>query len=165
MLNVALTGNIAAGKSTVVAHFQHWGATIIDADALAREAQAPGGEVLAAIAGRFGADVLAPDGTLDRGIHEPLVNAPVFDEAAFSIFLVGRLAAIEPMYGAPLARDFCLVEAGAILQLLMLAAPAHAIGLCPVGRLEFEPVASALGLQESDFLAHSLLGGSEGTKR
>jgi len=66
VLNVALTGNIAAGKSTVVDLFQRWGATIIDADALAREAQAPGGEVLAAIAGRFGADVLAPDGTLDR---------------------------------------------------------------------------------------------------
>src|SRR2546425_7976536 len=58
VLNVALTGNIAAGKSTVVDLFQRWGATIIDADALAREAQAPGGEVLAAIAGRFGADVL-----------------------------------------------------------------------------------------------------------
>src|SRR2546428_334991 len=66
MLNVALTGNIAAGKSTVVDLFQRWGATIIDADALAREAQAPGGEVLAAIAGRFGADVLASDGSLDR---------------------------------------------------------------------------------------------------
>src|SRR5881398_76023 len=66
MLNVALTGNIAAGKSTVVDLFQRWGATIIDADVLAREAQAPGGEVLAAIAGRFGADVLAADGSLDR---------------------------------------------------------------------------------------------------
>lgn len=66
MLNVALTGNIAAGKSTVVALFQRWGATVIDADVLAREAQAPGGEVIAAIAGRFGADVLAPDGSLDR---------------------------------------------------------------------------------------------------
>ena len=66
MLNVALTGNIAAGKSTVVDLFRRWGATIIDADALAREAQAPGGEVLAAIAGRFGADVLAPDGKIGR---------------------------------------------------------------------------------------------------
>ncbi len=66
MLSVALTGNIAAGKSTVVDYFRRWGATIIDADALAREAQAPGGEVLAAIVRRFGADVLAPDGTLDR---------------------------------------------------------------------------------------------------
>src|SRR5207253_2204909 len=66
MLNVALTGNIAAGKSTVVELFRGWGATIIDADELARQAQAPGGEVLAAIAQRFGSDVLAPDGSLDR---------------------------------------------------------------------------------------------------
>jgi dephospho-CoA kinase len=66
MLNIALTGNIASGKSTVVDLFKKWGATIIDADALAREAQAPGSAVLAAIAGRFGADVLSPDGSLDR---------------------------------------------------------------------------------------------------
>ena len=66
MLNVALTGNIAAGKSTVVELFRTWGATVIDADALAHDAQAPGSAVLAAIAGRFGADVLAQDGTLDR---------------------------------------------------------------------------------------------------
>jgi len=67
MLNVALTGNIAAGKSTVVDLFKNWGATIIDADVLAREAQAPGSTVLAAIARRFGSDVLAGDGSLDRG--------------------------------------------------------------------------------------------------
>src|SRR6266704_178683 len=48
MLNVALTGIIASGKSTVVDPFRRWGATIIDADVLVREAQAPGGEVLAA---------------------------------------------------------------------------------------------------------------------
>ena len=66
MLNVALTGNIASGKSTVVDLFKKWGATVIDADVLAREAQAPGGAVLAAIARRFGADVLASDGSLDR---------------------------------------------------------------------------------------------------
>jgi dephospho-CoA kinase len=66
VLNVALTGNIAAGKSTVVDLFRRWGATIIDADELVRQAQAPGGEVLAAIVRRFGPDVLAPDGSLDR---------------------------------------------------------------------------------------------------
>ena len=66
MLNVALTGNIAAGKSTVVDLFRKWGATIIDADELAREAEAPGTEVLAAIVRRFGGDVLRPDGGLDR---------------------------------------------------------------------------------------------------
>ncbi|HEY6809313.1 MAG TPA: dephospho-CoA kinase [Gemmatimonadales bacterium] len=66
MLNVGLTGNIAAGKSTVVDLFRAWGATVIDADALAREAEAPGSEVLAAIARRFGRDVLTADGALDR---------------------------------------------------------------------------------------------------
>jgi dephospho-CoA kinase len=66
MLNVALTGNIAAGKSAVVDLFRRWGATIIDADELAREAQAPGSEVLAAIVHRFGSNVLAADGALDR---------------------------------------------------------------------------------------------------
>jgi dephospho-CoA kinase len=66
MLNVALTGNIASGKSTVVELFRDWGATVVDADELTREAQAPGSAVLAAIAGRFGADVLNPDGSLDR---------------------------------------------------------------------------------------------------
>ena len=66
MLNVALTGNIAAGKSEVVRHFARWGATVIDADQLAREAQAPGTEVLRAIVQRFGREVLAADGTLDR---------------------------------------------------------------------------------------------------
>ncbi|HEX4633197.1 MAG TPA: dephospho-CoA kinase [Gemmatimonadales bacterium] len=66
MLNIGLTGNIAAGKSTVVDLFRSWGATIIDADQLAREAQAPGTEVLTAIVRRFGRDVLNPDGSLDR---------------------------------------------------------------------------------------------------
>ena len=66
MLNVALTGNIAAGKSEVVRRFAEWGATVIDADQLAREAQAPGTEVLRSIVQRFGKEVLRPDGTLDR---------------------------------------------------------------------------------------------------
>jgi dephospho-CoA kinase len=66
MLNVALTGNIAAGKSTVVDYFRRWGATVIDADVLVREVQAPGTPVLAAIVKRFGREVLQPDGALDR---------------------------------------------------------------------------------------------------
>ena len=66
MLNVALTGNIAAGKSTVVELFRRWGATIIDADQLVREAQRPGSEVMQAIAVRFGRDVILPGGELDR---------------------------------------------------------------------------------------------------
>ena len=81
MLNVALTGNIAAGKSTVVDLFHQWGATVIDADELAREAQAPGTAVLAAIAKRFGAEVLQPDGSLDRAALRAKV---LRDEAALA---------------------------------------------------------------------------------
>jgi dephospho-CoA kinase len=66
VLNVALTGNVAAGKSTVTALFRRWGAWIIDADALAREAVLPGTPALVAIAARFGADLILPDGSLDR---------------------------------------------------------------------------------------------------
>src|ERR1700694_2989749 len=66
MLSVALTGNIGAGKTTVVGLFRRWGATIIDADQLVREAQAPGQPVLKEIAARFGAEVIRADGTLDR---------------------------------------------------------------------------------------------------
>jgi dephospho-CoA kinase len=66
MLNVALTGNIAAGKSSVAALFRAWGATLIDADQLVREVQAPGSPVLAAIGERFGADLIDAGGRLDR---------------------------------------------------------------------------------------------------
>ncbi len=66
MLNVALTGNVASGKSTVASLFAGWGAALIDADLLVREVQAPGTPVLLAIARRFGTGVLRPDGSLDR---------------------------------------------------------------------------------------------------
>jgi dephospho-CoA kinase len=66
VLTVALTGNVASGKSTVLALFERWGAAVIDADGLAREAVAPGSPALAAILARFGADLALPDGSLDR---------------------------------------------------------------------------------------------------
>jgi dephospho-CoA kinase len=73
MLNVALTGNIAAGKSAVADLFRRWGATVLDADAIVREVQTPGGPVLRAIAERFGAGVVGPDGSLDRPALRRLV--------------------------------------------------------------------------------------------
>jgi dephospho-CoA kinase len=73
MLNVALTGNIAAGKSTVAALFRQWGATLIDADQLVREVQSPGSPVLAAIGRRFGAELIDASGRLDRDALRRLV--------------------------------------------------------------------------------------------
>ena len=75
MLSVALTGNIGAGKSTVAELFKRWGATVIDADQLVREAQAPGQPVLAKIVSRFGKELLRADGTLDRAVLRAMVLA------------------------------------------------------------------------------------------
>jgi dephospho-CoA kinase len=75
VLNVGLTGNIAAGKSAVVELFRQWGATIIDADQIVREVQAPGSAILHAIAERFGAGVIRDDGSLDRPALRGLVMA------------------------------------------------------------------------------------------
>lgn len=63
---VALTGGVAAGKSTVAQRFAALGVPIHDADVAAREVIEPGSEGLAAIVTALGADVLAADGTLDR---------------------------------------------------------------------------------------------------
>lgn len=66
MLNVALTGNIASGKSTVARLFAEWGATVIDADEIVRTLQRPGTPSFHGIVARFGLGVVAKDGTLDR---------------------------------------------------------------------------------------------------
>jgi dephospho-CoA kinase len=66
MIQVALTGNIAAGKSTVARHFADWGAIVIDADAIVHDLQQPGQPVLAAMVRRFGPGILRADGALDR---------------------------------------------------------------------------------------------------
>jgi dephospho-CoA kinase len=63
---VGLTGGIGAGKSTVAALLAARGAVVIDADAIAREVVEPGEPALAALAERFGTDILTPDGRLDR---------------------------------------------------------------------------------------------------
>jgi len=70
---VALTGNVAAGKSTVAGWWRAWGGIVIEADELVREVQAPGSPVLAAIHARFGDGVIRPDGTLDRAALRRIV--------------------------------------------------------------------------------------------
>lgn len=70
---IGLTGGIAAGKSVVSARLAERGATIIDADLLARDAVAVGSPGLAAVRQRFGDAVLAADGSLDRGALGALV--------------------------------------------------------------------------------------------
>lgn len=63
---LALTGGIAAGKSTISRMLQEHGALIVDADAIVREVQAPGSPVLDEIADAFGREMIDADGALDR---------------------------------------------------------------------------------------------------
>lgn len=78
MLRVGLTGGIGSGKSTVSELLAAHGAVVIDYDVLAREAVEPGSPGIEAIAERFGPEVIAPDGTLDR----PALAAIVFNDPA-----------------------------------------------------------------------------------
>jgi dephospho-CoA kinase len=72
---VGLTGGIASGKSTFAEALRARGVPVVDADALARAAVAPGSPALAEIARAFGPAVLAPDGGLDRKRMAALVFA------------------------------------------------------------------------------------------
>ena len=75
MVKIALTGGIATGKSYVLDRFRRLGVPCLDADELAHGVTAAGTVATAAIAERFGADVLAPDGSVDRHKLGPIVFA------------------------------------------------------------------------------------------
>jgi dephospho-CoA kinase len=78
-VRVGLTGGIASGKSTVAAILVERGAVLIDGDALAREVVARGTPGLAQVVEAFGADLLTPEGDLDRAALGRIVFS---DEAA-----------------------------------------------------------------------------------
>lgn len=104
LLRVALTGGIATGKSYVLARIAARGVPTIDADALAREAVAPGGPALGAVVDRFGAGVLTADGSLDR----KALAALVFRDAGARADLE-RI--VHPVVRAAMDRWFASIDA------------------------------------------------------
>jgi len=119
MLRVGLTGGIGSGKSTVASLLKERGATVIDADAIARQVVEPGQPALAALVAEFGDEILREDGTLNRGelarvaFHDPeatarlngIMHPAIKAETARLIDLAGRDAIV--IHDMPL-----LVETG-----------------------------------------------------
>ncbi|WP_327356203.1 non-ribosomal peptide synthetase [Streptomyces sp. NBC_01304] len=102
---------------------------------------------------------LTTGATIDPGVHTP-DNQLIADSAAFTLLFVARRSAIEPLYGSR-ARDFCLIEAGLMAQLLDSAAPELGLGLCQVGVLHpTEALRTALALDDDHEVLHGMLGGS-----
>lgn len=105
---IGLTGGIAAGKSSVAARLRGLGALIIDADAIVRELQEPGGAALEGIVEAFGESMLTPDGRLDRAALGALVFG---DEGARE-----RLNAIvHPLVREEAARRIDAAPAGTVI--------------------------------------------------
>lgn len=66
MITLGITGRSGCGKSTVTAVFAQHGVPLADADQISREILLPGSPLLPVLTERFGADILNPDGSLDR---------------------------------------------------------------------------------------------------
>ena len=100
---IGLTGNIAAGKSTVAAGLTAAGLPVIDGDTLAREVVAPGTPALAAIVARWGPTILAADGTLDRAALRRRILADPADRTALEAITHPAIAARRAARTAELA--------------------------------------------------------------
>lgn len=74
---LGVTGNIATGKSTVTAVLTELGATVIDSDVVYRELVGPGQPLVGKLAARFGEDIVAVDGSLNR----PALGEIVFTDS------------------------------------------------------------------------------------
>jgi len=95
MLLVGLTGNIASGKSTVARVFAANGATIIDADVLAREAVARGTPGFDAVVRRWGKAVVAENGELDRAALGRIVFADAAQREELNAIVHPRVEALR----------------------------------------------------------------------
>lgn len=73
MLNIAVTGGIGAGKSTLTDYLLKLGYTVIDADKMSREMTSAGGKAMPYILEHFGPDFINEDGSLNRAAMRSLV--------------------------------------------------------------------------------------------
>jgi dephospho-CoA kinase len=118
-LTIGLTGGIGSGKSTVAGMLRDLGAHVIDTDAIAHRLTAPGGAALPTIAARFGAEMIGPDGAMNRArMRERVFTDPEAKTALEAILhpMIGAItdaAAHAAPAGAPIVFDVpLLAESG-----------------------------------------------------
>ena len=117
---VALTGGIAAGKTTVANRFAERGAAIIDADIVARELVAPGQPALDEIVAAFGREMLMPSGELDRRRMRERILASEAERRRLESILHPRVRSELLVRASGCAAPYCL------LAIPLLAESAHA---------------------------------------
>lgn len=150
MILVGLTGGIGSGKSTVASLLARRGATVLDADAIARQLQVPGAEAVSAIAVRF-PDVVDAHGVLDRAALARIVFNDAAALADLNSIMLPRIREeirrrVEALRGS----------SGVVVLDIPLLAEGRTGGLSAIVVVDVEPevalerLVSARGMSESD---------------
>ena len=151
-----LTGKTGAGKSTAAALLREKGWYVIDGDVLARQVTQKGSPVLQTLASVFGADILLPDGSLDRKALVRKVNArsdgkQQLDAITHPAIDALLRAEVQKAQNAGFTR--CVFDAAALLEspskalcekIIVVTAPEH---------MRLQRICSRDGLSEEDALA------------
>ncbi|WP_294843779.1 non-ribosomal peptide synthetase [uncultured Gilliamella sp.] len=104
---------------------------------------------------------IAPNVELNNDFHAG-PNRTIADRAAFSLFMITDMAAIQPLYGEDAGWHFSIMEAGTLCQLLENEAPVHGLGLCQLGMADFLKVAHYFKLSPTHRYIHCTVGGLVG---
>lgn len=96
-LRLGLTGGIGSGKSTVASEWVKLGATLIDADVLAKATTTPGGAAIPRIRDVFGPALLSAEGGLDRDKMRQMAFSDATARARLE-------AIVHPLVGAAIAQ-------------------------------------------------------------
>lgn len=122
MLRVGLTGGIGCGKSTVAAMMAELGCHVLNADKMAHALIAPGEPAYNDVVRKFGRDILASDGSVDRARLAAVVFADGGKLASLNAIVhprvlreldreLERLARVDP-HGVAVVEAALLIESG-----------------------------------------------------
>ena len=168
---IGLTGGIGSGKSVVAQRLAELGATVIDSDQIAHNITAPHGAAIAPIQARFGPDLLAADGSLDRpkmrrlafndpnalqlleAITHPLIHAETQQQASqahengalYLVFMVPLL--VESGYWPQVIDHLVVVDCPEELQIARVMQRNH------LGRSQIEQIMSKQASREDRLVA------------